>query len=274
MEIERDIDLVEYMTVCRSPVERADAVISIAMVEPVPAEDDLVGLLADMYLNWAQHKGLSTAVVHEALFENGSTHELVALVGGVAAYGVLCGEDGIHEFNYGKTSKQPKVGRFVRVRVLPIVDTPGVDLGPQHLESRRATAKGPGKHVARYKSRVTLTHRPSLVSVQATNGLAPEKSAELCRDWLQAEMARRKLSAASNGATPGVETVVRKYTLRPTSSARDERRGVSISSLRELWNGALDVFLHAHLAEGSPASPSAANGDLALPSGTQNPPRR
>ena len=180
-------------------------------------------------------------------------------MGGAAAYGVLCGEDGIHEFNYGKTSKLPKVGRFVRVRVLPIVDTPGVDLGPQHLESRRATAKGPGKHVARYKSRVTLTHRPSLVSVQATNGLAPEKSAELCRDWLQAELARRKLGATANGATPGMETVVRKYTLRPTSSARDERTGVSISSLRELWNGALDVFLHAQLAARSQRPSSAAS---------------
>ena len=82
LEIERDIDLVEYMAVCRSPVDRADAVISIAMVEPVPADDDLVGLLADMYLNWAQHKGLSTAIVHEALFDNGSTRELVALWSG------------------------------------------------------------------------------------------------------------------------------------------------------------------------------------------------
>jgi protein subunit release factor B len=227
------------------------------LVEPVPAEDDLVGLLADMYLNWAQHKGLSTAVVHESLFDNGSTRELVALVGGVSAYGVLSGEDGIHEFNYGKTSKQPKIGRFVRVRVLPIVETPGVDLGSQHVECRRATAKGSGKHVPRYKSRVTLTHRPSLVSVQATNGLPPEKSAELCQDWLQGELARRKMNAAANGSGTGTETVVRKYSLRPTTSARDERTGISTSALRELWNGALDVFLHARLAEHSPESSAA-----------------
>ncbi len=259
LEIERDIDLVEYMAVCRSPVERADAVVSITMVEPIPAEDDLVGLLADMYLNWAHHKGLSTSIVHEALFDGGSTQEFVAIIGGVSAYGVLCGEDGIHEFNYGKTSKQPKVGRYVRVRVLPIVDTPGVDLGPQYVESRRAMAKGAGKHVARYKSRVTLTHRPSLVSVQAANGLAPEKSAELCRDWLQAELARRKLSASANGAAPNTETVVRKYMLRPTSSARDERTGVSLGTLRDLWNGALDVFLHAHLAERARHDPAAAS---------------
>ena len=72
---------------------------------------------------------------------------------GESAYGVLSGEDGIHEFNYGKTSKQPKVGRFVRVRVLPIFDMPGIELGPQHVECRRTVAKGSGKHVPRPTSR-------------------------------------------------------------------------------------------------------------------------
>jgi len=53
--------------------------------------------------------------------------------------------------------------------------------------------------------------------------------------------------------------------LRPTSSACDERTGVSISALRELWNGALDVFLHAHLAEHAQATPAPVNGQPAGP---------
>ena len=120
------------------------------------------------------------------------------------------------------------------------------------LDSEMATleqsAKGAGKLVKKYKSLVSLTHRPTLAGVQARNGLPADESAQLCLDWLRAELARRELLAGQDPiAADYTETVVRKYTLRPNSVAKDQRTGVSMGALKDLWNGALDEFLHAYL---------------------------
>ena len=74
----------------------------------------------------------------------------------------------------------------------------------------------------------------------------------LAGDLLRAERRRRAADRAeANGQAElaaSLEQVIRKYTLRPTQSVKDQRTGLRVAGRPDLWNGALDEFLHAHLA--------------------------
>lgn len=250
-DVRRHIDLVDYTLQCQGAFERCDAFVRLSLIDDEPPEDDLAGLLADMYANWARTKGFEVSIVHEDLLDDGATRELVLLVEGGSVYGILRGEEGVHEMIYGRTSKAPKQSRFVKVRVLPLVEEETPALPPDDVSVKRAAAKGEGRRVKRYRSRVSLTHLPSLITVEAKSGLPPDEAVTALGDLLRAEHCRRHnaLAAAErNGADGELEQVIRKYTLRPSQQVKDQRTGLVRSGLDDLWNGALDEFLHAHLA--------------------------
>ncbi|HEX4147740.1 MAG TPA: AAA family ATPase [Pirellulales bacterium] len=248
VDVERDVTMVEYGTHCQGPLEGADAIVSIARVGEEPADDDPVGLLAEMYIRWAHRHGFQSTVLHEVLADEKTTRELAVLLSGVSLYGVLRGESGIHEFIYGKTSKEPKRSVFCSVRIWPALEG-AAELPADELECRVESVKGAGKQVPRYRSQVTLTHLPLAITVQTKNGLARQPAIDMCRDYLQARLAARRQQQEAGMADGAVEPVVRKYTLRPTSLAKDQRTGASTNSLRELWNGSLGGFLDAFLSK-------------------------
>lgn len=244
-------DLVRFSLECQSPLDRSDAFVSISTMEE-ECPDDLVGNLADMYLNWAHLKGFEAKIVHEDLFSPKITRDILLLIEGVAVYGMLRGEVGMHEMVYGRTPQHAKKSKFVKVRVLPVVDSEDVNISPGEISLEKIRARGTGLRCKRYKSTVTITHRPSATSLKITSELTPEEAAPLVEDLLHSELACRQLmqsSAQADFDVVQVEDIVRKYTLTPRPSARDSRTGVFTNNLNELWKGALDEFLYATLRE-------------------------
>jgi peptide chain release factor 2 len=250
-EVRRHVDLVTYSVRCRGPLDRCDAFVWLSLVEPSPADDDAVGVLADMYAGWARSKGFEVTVVHEELFSPKITRELVLLVEGVSVFGILQGEEGIHELVCGRTKENEKLSRFVRVRVLPLVEDEAAE--PQaELEIKRTPIKGEGQRVKRYRSQVTITHRPSLLTIEVRNHMEAAEAVQAAGDLLRAERHRRAADRAGENGQGGpavvLEQAIRRYTLRPSQSVKDQRTGLRASGQANLWNGALDEFLHAHLA--------------------------
>ena len=188
----------------------------------------------------------------EELFSPKQTRELTLLIEGVAIFGMLRGEAGMHEMVYGRTPKHAKKSKFVKVRVLPVVDSEDSDIPPSEISIEKQKAHGRGLRCKRYKSTVTVTHRPSATTISATSDLSPEEAAPLVEDLLHSELAYRQMLEAGE-EDPGsqeavqVEDIIRKYTLRPRPSVRDARTGVTMNNLNDLWKGALDEFLYAAL---------------------------
>jgi ATP-dependent Clp protease ATP-binding subunit ClpC len=262
-EVRRHADLVGYSVRCQGPLDRCDAFVDLTLIGDA-AEHDLVGLLADMYANWARGKGFQPTVVHEELLDPQRTRRLTLLVEGISVYGILRGEEGVHEMIYGRTSKTPKESRYVKARVLPLVEDDPPHAQPGDLVTRREPVKGEGLRVKRYKSRVRASQRGGLLAVETRNGLEGDEAARAAGDLLRAEAFRRNGRRTIDGTglphdpdrterDPSieqdgqVEAVIRKYTLRPTQSVKDQRTGATMSGLANLWNGALDAFLHAHV---------------------------
>jgi protein subunit release factor B len=135
---------------------------------------------------------------------------------------------------------------------LPVRDSDDANISPAEISLEKMKAKGTGLRCKRYKSTVTITHRPSATSLKITSELTPEEAAPLIEDLLHSELAYRELlqsSAQTNHDAIQVEDIIRKYTLTPRPSARDSRTGVFTNNLNELWKGALDEFLYATLRE-------------------------
>lgn len=243
VELERDLGLLEYGLRCRNPLDRADAVVCITLVDRKAATDDIVGNVANMYLKWAKRKEFTASIIHEDLLSPEAARQIVLLVDGISVFGVLRGEIGIHEFVYDKSSQHARETRYVSVRVLPLGRTIGPNLSPADLEVAKQSAKGKGKLIARYKADVVVTHQATSVSVRARSGADPEQTLAWCEDWLRAELASRESPALSNGAS---EQVVRRYNMRPHARAVDQATGLD-APLKELWLGDLDPFLQARL---------------------------
>lgn len=261
-EIGRQADLVEYGLLCREPRDQADAFVCLTLVDPEPADDDVVGCLADMYTHWSRLRGFDVSLVHEDLCDADHTRELVMLVSGASVYGILRGEEGIHEFLYRKTGRHAKVAKFARVRVLPTIKPTQADVGSAALRKKSQAAKGAGRRIKRYKSLVTLQHKATEMQVQARGDLPAAQLAALCGDWLLAELARREQGPENHGESPR-PSVVRRYTLRPTHSAKDLRTGVMTHDLKQLWSGGLDEFLHAYVVQRAEADGHAGVASLA-----------
>lgn len=243
-------DLVRFSLECQSPLDRSDAFICLSTVEE-DAADDLVGNLADMYLNWARLKGFEAKILHEELQSPKFTKELTLLIEGVAIFGLLRGEAGMHEMVYGRTSRQAKKSKFVKVRVLPVIDQDGSEVLPSEISIEKQKARGTGVRCKRYKSTIRVTHRPTATTLTAKSDLSPDDAAPLVEDWLHSELAYRQSlpSEEQTGMETSVqvEEIVRKYTFRPKPSARDARTGITTNNLNDLWKGALDEFLYAAL---------------------------
>jgi len=247
-DMQQHAELLRYSMECQGELEQSGAFLVLSALDE-PQEDDLVGKLADMYRQWAEHKGFEVTVLHEELFSPKITRQVAMLIEGVAVYGILQGEGGIHEFFYNRTSQSPRMSRLAKVRVLPAIDDELLKLPASELEISKQKSQGKGLRCKRYNSLVTVTHLPSHVSVTGRSELAASQAAEMLTDWLRAEMhaVRYLESDASSGDH---ENIRRKYTLRPQQHVKDPQTGVTTRNLGELWQGrGLDEFLYATILQ-------------------------
>ena len=254
VEIQLHADLVKYSLECRGKLDRGDAFVQISAVAE-DAPQDLAQQLCEMYAGWAKLKGLSVKTVHEELTNTGSTADVVLLIEGVAAYGILRGEDGMHEFVFGRTSEEAKQSFFVRVRVLPVIDSNDDRVPSGEISVNSQRSRGAGIRCDRFRSRTRVKHQASALTVTLHNDLQPEEAQPLAEDWLQSELYRRR-THASDAGTQQTEAAVRKYTIRPQPHARDNRTGITSHSLAAVWKGEIDELLYAALVNRKESSRS------------------
>ncbi|MCO6459487.1 MAG: AAA family ATPase [Pirellulaceae bacterium] len=241
----RQAELLRYSLHCPERRDRCDAFLVISALDGDPSEEDYAGRLGDMYLGWAQRKGFTARVVHEQLLGPKRTGELILQLEGVAIYGVLRGEEGIHEFTIGRSEHGPRETHYVKVRVLPIVEDGGDRVAELQVVSRRD--KGAGLRCSRYRTQVQTTHRPSGLAITVRNDLSAEEAAAAASDLVLAERRRMDEQLANTAAADVGDQIARHYALRPRQFAKDQRTGVTVHNLKELWRGALDEFLTASL---------------------------
>ncbi len=237
-EVESHLDVVAYSLHATEGVDRCDAYIAISLIDAEPAEDDPVGLLAGMYAGWANSKGFAVTTIDEDPIDARRTRRTTLFVDGVAVYGVLASEEGVHEFAYGRgDDRRSRLRKYAKVEVLPALEEEGPALAASDVEFSVELARGRGRRIPTLRSLARLVHGPTQIRVEARTDLEAEPLRAHLVEVLRARLARRD-RPAPDGHEP-----VRRYVLGPERSVRDSRKGTGSVGLDDLFGGALDEFL-------------------------------
>ena len=184
----RHAEVVQFSLLCDQRLDRCDAFVAITAVEP--NDEDHVGHLADMYSGWARSKGFRVVIAHEELHSRKVTREMVLLIEGIAVYGLLRHEQGLHEFVSGKPASASRKTAFVKVHVLPIVEHE--DLEGEQAKVTTKRLRGTALRSERFRTEAKAVDHKSGRQICIRNRLGrPLESKTIAHDLLYAEYRRQ-----------------------------------------------------------------------------------
>lgn len=221
---------------------------------------DWAGMLARMYLRYAERKEWKTEVVERTDGQEAGVKSITIHVAGDAAYGHLKCERGTHRlvrlspFN----AKSLRQTSFALVEVLP--DMAGddaditVNMNDLRIDTYRSGGAG-GQHVNKTDSAVRLTHIPTGIVVACQNERSQLQNRERAMNVLKAKLLERKraeedaekkkLKGSSTSADFGSQ--IRSYVLHPYQMVKDLRTEYETSDTTGVLDGDLDLLIDAEL---------------------------
>jgi MoxR-like ATPase len=231
----QQLRMARYMLRCSDAGDQRDLFLVFNAVES--EANPLVKRLADAYRGWCGTKGFGAVVVHDqAISAESPKAEVILQVQGVAAYGILKGEQGLNRFHHA--AKLPPC--HIRIHVLPIEDATNDSVDFINVQSRRAMEAGVMKIDPKTKS--IARFRDGTLKVIIENGLGEKESEAAAKELLLAERQRQK------GIEPAEEEpIARRWRLNRKPQVHDHRSGITIEGLKEVWKGALDPLFLGNL---------------------------
>ncbi|MDH5528596.1 MAG: peptide chain release factor 2 [Paracoccaceae bacterium] len=220
---------------------------------------DWAGMLARMYVRWAEKKGYKVELQSMSEGEEAGIKSVSYKISGPNAYGWLKSESGVHRLvrisPYDSAAKRHT--SFSSVWVYPVVDDNiEIDVAPNdiRIDTYRSSGAG-GQHVNTTDSAVRITHMPTGIVVTSS-----EKSQHQNRDiamkalksrLYQMELDRRNAAitqAHENKGDAGWGNQIRSYVLQPYQMVKDLRTRYETSDTQGVLDGDLDGFMAATLA--------------------------
>ncbi|PVA11442.1 peptide chain release factor 2 [Pelagivirga sediminicola] len=234
---------------------------------------DWAGMLARMYVRWAEKRGFTVDLQAEQSGDEAGIKSATYKIAGHNAYGWLKSESGVHRLvrisPFDSAAKRHT--SFCSVWVYPVIDDDiDIEVNPAdiRIDTYRSSGAG-GQHVNTTDSAVRITHHPTGIVVTSS-----EKSQHQNRDiamkalksrLYQLELDRR--NAAINEAhdakgDAGWGNQIRSYVLQPYQMVKDLRTLHETSDTKGVLDGDLDPFMAATLAmDVSGKSRAEAQGD-------------
>jgi peptide chain release factor 2 len=220
---------------------------------------DWAEMLLRMYLRWAERKNFQTVITDRLEGEGAGIKSATFEVNGENAYGLLCGEVGVHRLvrisPFDANARRHT--SFASVFVYPQIDDEiKIDIKADDLrvDTFRASGAG-GQHVNRTDSAIRMTHLPTGIVVQCQNERSQHKNRASAMKQLRArlyehEMDKRraedkKLEDSKLDINFGSQ--IRSYVLAPYRLIKDHRTKASIGDVDRVLDGDLDELTHAYL---------------------------
>jgi peptide chain release factor 1 len=214
------------------------------------------GDLFRMYAKYAERKGLRLELVDASETGIGGYKEIIVLVEGKGAFGLLKYEAGVHRVQRVPVTEAS--GRIhtstVTVAVMPEVDEVDVHIDPKDLRIDTFCSSGAGgQSVNTTYSAVRITHIPTGVVVTCQDERSQLKNRNKAMRTLRArivEAEREKQEAeiaSSRKAQVGTgdrSEKIRTYNF-PQNRVTDHRIGLTVHRLDQILEGDLDEFVTA-----------------------------
>lgn len=206
------------------------------------------------YSHYASAKGWKVDVVSISPGNSGGYKEVIANIRGEKVYSLLKYESGVHRVQ--RVPKTEASGRIhtstITVAVIPEMDEVEIKVNPNDLrvDVMRASGAG-GQHINTTDSAVRLTHIPTGVVVYCQDGRSQhanrDKAMKILLSRLQQMEDDRVIREASEARLSQIGTGDRSERIRtynfPQSRITDHRIGLTIHSINEVMNGAIDPLV-------------------------------
>ncbi|HEY8932570.1 MAG TPA: peptide chain release factor 1 [Rariglobus sp.] len=212
--------------------------------------------LTRMYQRYAENRGWKIEPMGSSLSERGGFREVSFLITGQDVYRQLKFESGVHRVQ--RVPLTEANGRIhtstVTVAVLPEAEEVDVQIDPQDLEITVQRASGPGgQGVNTTDSAVRIIHKPTGMMVYCADGRSQQKNkasamavlrSRLLQHKEEEERAKYADERRSQIGTGGRSERIRTYNF-PQSRMTDHRIGLTLYSLSQVMQGAIDPVIQA-----------------------------
>lgn len=212
--------------------------------------------LARMYQRYAEGRGWKIEPMGSSLSERGGYREVSFLITGQDVYRQLKFESGVHRVQ--RVPLTEANGRIhtstVTVAVLPEAEEVDVQIDPQDLEISVQRASGPGgQGVNTTDSAVRILHKPTGMMVYCADGRSQQKNKASAMAVLRSrllqlkeekEQAKYAAERRSQIGTGDRSERIRTYNF-PQSRLTDHRIGLTLYSLAQVMQGAIDGIIEA-----------------------------
>ncbi len=167
-ELEEAQQAFEVALVPPDPHDRNNVIVEIRAGTGGDEASLFAGDLLRMYTRYAERKGWKMALVSDSMSEHGGYKEVVFVIQGDGAYGLLKGEMGVHRVQ--RVPATEKAGRIhtstATVAVLPELEETDIRIEQKDLRIDTFCAGGKGgQSVNTTKSAVRITHLPTGTTV-------------------------------------------------------------------------------------------------------------
>ena len=240
--------------------DKGNAILTIISGAGGDDAEDFSRMLLDMYMKYADKKNWGISFVHEHKNDHGGYRNVSFEISGKGAYGNLKNEGGVHRlvrispFN----AKKLRHTSFSLVEVLPKfskLEEKDFVIPPADLRIEFSRAGGPGgQNVNKRETAVRVVHIPTNISVHASGERSQEQNRERAMSMLWAKIFKKaeqekKTIEESMKKTGNTEiewgSQIRSYVLHPYKMVKDHRTGAETSSVDEVLDGGIDLFIEA-----------------------------
>ncbi len=222
--------------------------------------EDFSTILLRMYRKYAENKGWGMTVLNAHENDHGGYRNIMIEISGKNVYGTLKNESGVHRlvrispFN----AKGQRHTSFSLVEVVPKFDKVHADdiaIPEKDLEISIAKSGGPGgQNVNKRETAVRIVHIPTKLSVHVTSERSQAQNKEKALEILKAKIYRvqeeerkKREQGLFVSKTTDIEwgNQIRSYVMHPYKMVKDHRTNVETSSIDEVLEGEIDLFIEA-----------------------------
>ncbi len=258
-QFKKRFEQLETLELLSDPDDDKNAIMTIHPGAGGTESQDWARMLMRMYTRWAEENGFEVEILDYMPDIEAGIKEVVMLIKGEYAYGLLKGERGIHRLVRISPfdSNQRRHTSFASVDVIPEAPE-DIDIeikeSDLRIDTYRASGAG-GQHVNRTDSAVRITHLPTGIVVQCQNERSQHKNKASAMKILKSrlyelkkrELEKEKFEKYGDKKDIAWGNQIRSYVFHPYTLVKDHRTGEETGSVDHVMDGQINRFIYAYL---------------------------
>ena len=257
--LHNDVSEAELETLLSGEADGNDSFLQINAGAGGTESQDWASMLLRMYTRWANQSGFMVEVLDDHPGEEAGIKSATFTITGEYAYGLLCGEIGVHRLVRISPFDQAKRRHtsFASVFVSPeIDDSIEIIIKPEDLriDTYRSSGKG-GQHVNTTDSAVRITHLATGMVAACQNERSQHKNKDRAMSMLRSKLyefeleKKKEISKKQEDSKLDSDfgSQIRSYVLQPYRMIKDHRTKVEVGDVDRVLDGDLQLLIRGYL---------------------------